>query len=99
MTVTVDALLARTVQALDDLGATAAPIDDEWQYVTDLGAAWGARVRAVGASRAGETADPAVAAAVERAVAESALVTDPHRAIDWLSTLPQIVLVALGESS
>jgi hypothetical protein len=24
-------------------------------------------------------------------------VTDPHRAIDWLSTLPQVALAALGE--
>jgi hypothetical protein len=36
-------------------------------------------------------------AAVARAVGEARLISDPHRAIDWLSTLPQVVLVALGE--
>ena len=42
---------------------------------------------------AGIQADPLVA----RAVDEARLISDPHRAIDWLSTLPQVVLVALGE--
>jgi hypothetical protein len=37
------------------------------------------------------------AAAVDRAIEEAGLVGDPHRAIDWLSTFPQIVLVAVGE--
>ena len=27
----------------------------------------------------------------------AAAITDPHRAIDWLSTYPQVVLIALGE--
>jgi hypothetical protein len=36
-------------------------------------------------------------AAVERAAAETALIADPHRAIDWLSTFPQLVLFALDE--
>ena len=26
------------------------------------------------------------------------MITDPHRAIDWLSTFPQVVLVALGRA-
>jgi len=42
-------------------------------------------------------ADP-VAAAVDRAIAEIELIDDPHRAIDWLSTFPQVVLLALGET-
>jgi hypothetical protein len=31
-------------------------------------------------------------------VAEASSIADPHRAIDWLSTLPQVALAALGES-
>jgi hypothetical protein len=30
---------------------------------------------------------------------EAGRITDPHRAIDWMSTFPQIVLVAVGEQS
>jgi len=41
----------------------------------------------------------ALEAAVDRLVAEADMVGDPHRAIDWLSTLPQATLVALGESA
>jgi hypothetical protein len=38
-----------------------------------------------------------VESAVDRVIEEALLVTDPHRAIDWLSTLSQVVLVALDE--
>ncbi|MCI0583650.1 MAG: hypothetical protein L0227_12320 [Chloroflexi bacterium] len=41
----------------------------------------------------------ALEAAVDRLVAEADMVGDPHRAIDWLSTLPQATLVALGETA
>ena len=40
---------------------------------------------------------PARGVAVARVVDESGLIADPHRAIDWLSTFPQLALVALGE--
>ena len=40
----------------------------------------------------------ATSAAVDRAIAEIGLIADPHRAIDWLSTFPQVVLLALGET-
>ncbi|TAK01328.1 MAG: hypothetical protein EPO36_06165 [Chloroflexota bacterium] len=42
---------------------------------------------------------PELEAALDRLVAEADMVGDPHRAIDWLSTLPQATLVALGESA
>lgn len=32
-------------------------------------------------------------------VEEAGRITDPHRAIDWLSTLPQVALAALGEAA
>jgi hypothetical protein len=38
-----------------------------------------------------------VTAAVDAAIAEIDAIADPHRAIDWLSTFPQVVLLALGD--
>jgi hypothetical protein len=40
---------------------------------------------------------PAVFVAIDLAIDQIARIDDPHRAIDWLSTFPQVVLVALGE--
>jgi hypothetical protein len=96
---TVHALTTRATEALDAIAHVAGPVDDEWQYVTDLVTAWGARLTAVGAERRAELVAPPIEAAVDRAIEEALLVSDPHRAIDWLSTLPQVVLVALGERS
>ena len=51
------------------------------------------------AARAGTSAsagEPTVAA-IDRLVDEVGRITDPHRAIDWLSTFPQVALLALGE--
>jgi hypothetical protein len=89
--------IARALDGFDALAATAAPVEDEWQYVTDLGTVWRARLAAVGAVRGAEPASPDVEAAMEALVAEASAITDPHRAIDWLSTLPQVALAALGE--
>jgi hypothetical protein len=97
MPATVHDLVVRALAAHDGLAAVAAPLDEEWQYVADLGAAWGARLRRVADERGSESTRGEVEAAVERVVEEAGLVTDPHRAIDWLSTLPQVVLLALGE--
>ena len=36
-------------------------------------------------------------AAIARVVDEIGRIRDPHRAIDWLSTYPQVVLHAIGE--
>jgi hypothetical protein len=38
-----------------------------------------------------------VVVAIDAAVGEIARISDPHRAIDWLSTFPQVTLLALGE--
>ncbi len=96
---TVTDLVQRVLDAFATLAATAEPVDDEWQYVTDLGTVWRARLAAVGAARGSEPAPEGAAAAIEALVAEASLIADPHRAIDWLSTLPQIALAALGEAS
>ncbi len=79
--------------ALTELAET---IEDEWQYVTDLSGAWQARLNAVAAEAPDASVPDTALAAIERATDEIALVEDPHRAIDWLSTFPQIVLLALG---
>lgn len=99
MAATVAQLIDRAQEGLAVLDATAAPIGDELQYVTDLATVWGARLRAVAEARGSEPAPGGAQTAIEALVAEAALITDPHRAIDWLSTLPQVALAALGEAA
>jgi hypothetical protein len=94
---TVDAAIERALDAYAALTELGAEIDDEWTYVDDVSTAWRGRLEATATSRAGESVDGAVAQAIDTAAAEAARISDPHRAIDWLSTFPQIVLVALGE--
>ena len=94
---TVQSALDRALDALDSLQQLGEDIEDEWTYVTDLGAAWRSRIEDVVAARGAETLPDAHSAAVDRAIDEVALISDPHRAIDWLSTFPQVVLVAVGE--
>jgi hypothetical protein len=97
MAATIADLVDRALEGFDVLAATAEPIADEWQYLADLHTVWRARLRAVAAVRGAEPAPPGTEDAVERLVAEAARITDPHRAIDWMSTLPQVALAALGE--
>lgn len=97
MPATVADLVTRALASFDALILTAEPVSDEQQYVADLETVWGARLRAVAASRGNEPAPPGAADAVEALAVEAVHVRDPHRAIDWLSTLPQIALTALGE--
>ena len=109
----VPALVERVVASMAALVALGETIQDEWTYVHDLELVWVARLRAVAAGQAmgaaasvgvnpatGDRPDePALDAAIERLCDEAARITDPHRAIDWLSTLPQATLVALGETA
>ncbi len=81
-------------RALADLGES---VEDEWSYVNDLDAAWATRFAEVAAARGGDPAPPATIVALDEAIAETDAIEDPHRAIDWLSTFPQVVLLALGE--
>ena len=92
-------LVDRALAGFDTLAATAEPIADEWQYLTDLDTVWRARLRAVAEARGDEPAPPGAEAAIEALVAEAGRITDPHRAIDWLSTLPQVALAAVGEAA
>ena len=82
---------------LEGLVALGEEVDDEWQYVQDLADAWRDRLDVVEAGRSDEALLPERGAAVERVCAEAGLIEDPHRAIDWLSTFPQVLLAALGE--
>ena len=55
--------------------------------------------RASAPPRAGDPDGPLApdrAAAVDAACAEVGRITDPHRAIDWLSTFPAVVELALA---
>lgn len=94
---TIDALIAGARPAYDALLAMGEDIEDEWSYVNDLATAWIARLDEVAAARSGEPAGDSLAAAVAVLTAEAGAIDDPHRAIDWLSTFPQVLLVALGE--
>jgi hypothetical protein len=91
-------LIARSFSGLDRLAATAEAVEDEWQYVTDLGTVWRARLRAVADARGTEPATDGARDAIDVLVAEAGRITDAHRAIDWLSTFPQVALAALGEA-
>jgi hypothetical protein len=94
---TVDAVLGRALDAYVALAELAEEVDDEWTYVNDLATAWRDRLEAAASDRRGEAVSPAAAAAVDGAIDEIGRISDPHRAIDWLSTYPQVVLLALGE--
>lgn len=97
MSTTVADLVDRVRAAFGGLAATADEVGEEVQYLADLETVWGARLRAVAEARGLEAAPPGSVAAIEALEAEAAAVTDPHRAIDWMSTLPQVALAALGE--
>ena len=94
---TIAALVDRARAGLDLLATKAEPIEDEWQYVTDLGTVWGARLSDVAVRLGDEPAPDGAAEAMDALLGEAARIEDPHLAIDWLSTFPQVALLALGE--
>ncbi|HEY7936259.1 MAG TPA: hypothetical protein VID26_03930 [Candidatus Limnocylindrales bacterium] len=92
---TIGALLESAVAAEEALAELGETIEDEWSYVNDLRQAWTDRLDEVAAGPTGaREASPEIVDAIELAIEEAGLVHDPHRAIDWLSTLPQVVLLA-----
>jgi len=90
-------LIGRAQAGLDDLGLLAEDLEDEWTFVTDLVAAQTRRLAAIAARRGSETATAPAAQALDELLREVALIEDPHRAIDWLSTFPDLTAMALGE--
>jgi hypothetical protein len=98
MPTTVAAAVDRAQAALDALRTRGEDVADEWQYVTDLGTTWAARLGDVAVARGDEALSDAAGAAIERLADEAGSIDDPHKAIDWLSTFPQAALLALGET-
>ena len=87
---------ARAAEAYEALGGLAESVEDEWQYVTDLVDAYLPSIRGLVGADPGRALAADVIAAVDEAIGEIALITDPHKAIDWLSTFPHVVALALG---
>ena len=94
---TIGDAIAAARPAYDALTALAEDVEDEWSYINDLSSAWLDRLDAVADARGREPAAAGVAEAVPALIAEVAALDDPHRAIDWLSTFPQVLLIAVGE--
>jgi hypothetical protein len=94
---TIRTALEPALDAYAVLASLGEEIEDEWSYVNDLADAWRDRLESVVDARGETVATDAEVAAIERAIEEIGLITDAHRAIDWLSTFPQLVLVAVGE--
>ena len=93
----IGAAITMALEAYEALTVVGEEVEDEWQYVQDLSEAWRERLSAVADDRADEALAPVRGAAVSRVCAEVETIEDPHRAIDWLSTFPQVVLAALDE--
>jgi hypothetical protein len=94
---TIAEAIAAARPAYETLASLAEEVEDEWSYVTDLAAAWTARLDEVALARGRDPGPAGIGAAVAALGAEVAAINDPHRAIDWLSTYPQVLLLALGE--
>lgn len=86
--------VALALEALDRLAELGEGVEDEWTYVTALAEAGRARLRAARGDAASSLALDR-AGAVAALVAETARIRDAHRAIDWLSTLPAVVELAI----
>ncbi len=88
--------LSTALAALDALAELGETIEDEWSYVTALAEAGRARIRSATGPASSAALEPDRGVAVAAACAEVARITDPHRAIDWLSTFPAVVELALA---
>jgi len=95
---TIQDVVDRALQAYEGLAELGESIEDEWSYVNDLAEAWRGRLTDVVANRGPDNAPDRSRHAIDRAIEEIGLIEDPHRAIDWMSTFPQVVLLALGEA-
>ncbi|HEX7591790.1 MAG TPA: hypothetical protein VF375_07550 [Candidatus Limnocylindrales bacterium] len=95
-TATAAEVVERAAEAYSTLAELAETIEDEWQYVTDLVDLYLPGIRSLAEPVPRRVLAAAQVAAVDEAIAEIGLITDPHRAIDWLSTFPHVVGLALG---
>jgi hypothetical protein len=97
MSDTVHGVIERALAAHDGLQLLAEDVDDEWAYIQDLTRAWRDRLMAVAEAQGADAVGDDVVAAIDRLAEEVGAIDDPHRAIDWLSTYPQVVLLAVGQ--
>lgn len=88
-------VVARAATAYAALADLAQTIEDEWQYVTDLVDAYLPGIEGL-AGAGSERLGLERVEAVDEAIVEIGLISDPHKAIDWLSTFPHVVAIALG---
>jgi len=86
-------VIAIALEALAGLETLGETVGDDWQYVVDLARTWRLTLERHATA---EALTDEISQAIEAAAAEAASITDPHRAIDWLSTFPQIVLLAMA---
>jgi hypothetical protein len=89
------AAVALALASFDELVAAGETVEDEWTYVSDMAATGRAAIAAM-ANDPEAVLPPGRASAVVAAAAEVARIADPHRAIDWLSTFPAVIGLALG---
>jgi hypothetical protein len=94
---TIREAIGRSLDAYVVLEELGEQIEDEWSYVADLTDAWRTRLDEVVAHRGDAEAPDEISVAVDLAIDEIGRIEDPHRAIDWLSTFPQVVMAALDE--
>jgi hypothetical protein len=94
---TVGALVERALTAYASLAELGEEIDDEWSYIQDLTESWRERFEETRAARGSEELAAEIVTAIDLAIVEIGRIQDPHRAIDWLSTFPQVAITALGE--
>lgn len=93
---TLTAVVDAALTAYEELTALGETVEDEWSYVNDLSAAHAADLRALADAEPDRRLEQPAVTAVAEAIAEIGLISDPHRAIDWLSTFPAIVELAVG---
>jgi hypothetical protein len=86
----------RALTAYGELAELGEQVADEWQYINDLVAVHTADLRMLVAADPQRLLSPAAVGALDLAIEETRLIADPHRAIDWLSTFPQIVRLLLA---
>jgi hypothetical protein len=91
--------LARTIVAYRRLGDLGEQVADEWQYVNDLIGVHSADLGTVIGPDPVRVLTAADSRALDVLIEEIDRITDPHRAIDWLSTFPQVAAMALAPTS
>ena len=94
---TLSSALDRALAAYERLAEVGEAIDDEWSYIAELRTAWTEHLQGIAGIRGAEPLPPHVGDAISAAIDEIERIEDPHRAIDWLSTFPQVVCLAIGE--